>query len=286
MKTNYKVSHDAILKEYLQEIGLSRHYLKKVKLYGKMYINGEVAKNYYNVKKDDVITLELDEALNEDIEIKSDIKLDIKYEDEYLIIINKPVDLATLPTKKHFYDNVISLVKKHYIDNNINSNIHVVNRLDFSTSGLMVIAKDGLTHFNLSPKDNEKIIKRKYLAIIDGIMDRKEGVINLPIARLNDGMKRTVSIDGKDSITLYKVLKEENGRSLVDIELVTGRTHQIRVHFSYLGYPLVGDKLYNPNYNNEKRLYLHCYYVSFVHPYTNKLIEVEDYDQDFLDFNL
>ena len=282
MKTVYLCEHDAILKEYLLEIGLSRHYCKKVKLYGKMYINDVEAKNYFPLKKGDKITIELDEELNQEVVPLIDTKLDIRYEDDFLLVINKPVNLATLPTKKHFYDNVISLVKKHYLDKGINSNIHVVNRLDYSTSGLMVIAKDGLTHYLLTPKD-EKVIKRKYKALVCGKMDKKSGVIDLPISRIPGSMKREVSENGKDAQTIYHVEKEYLDKSLVDIELVTGRTHQIRVHFSYLGYPLIGDKLYNENYNNEERLCLHCYYVSFIHPHTKEQITIID-DSDV--FNL
>ena len=279
MKTNYIVTHDAILKEYLLEIRLSRHFCKKVKLYGKMYVNDIEVKNYVSVKTKDIITLELDEELNQNVVLMDSIKLDIKYEDEYLLIINKPSDLATLPTKKHFTDNVISLVKNYYLNKNINSNIHIVNRLDYSTSGLMVIAKDGLTHFKLSPID-KKVITRKYVALVDGIIPEKKGEIGLPIARIEGSIKREVNSDGKYAKTLYKVIKEVNGKTLVDVELVTGRTHQIRVHFSHLGFPLVGDKLYNDNYNNEDRLCLHCYYVSFVHPYTNNIIEIIDENKD------
>lgn len=280
MELTYICEKEMLLKEYLVYLGLSRRFCKKVKLYGKMMINDEIALNFYPVHVGDKITLEYNEGTNEGIlTLKND--LDIVYEDSHILVVNKPANLATQPSRKHFEYNLVSMVKGYFEKNGINSNIHVVNRLDYATSGLMVIAKDGFTHFALT---KEKIISRYYYAVIHGIMDKKEGVIDLPIARLSSSsIKREVSSEGKPAITHYKVVKEDvkNNTSVVKIKLETGRTHQIRVHFAYLGYPLVGDALYNPLYNDEERLYLHSYKVEFISPYTNELISLEK-DPDFL----
>ncbi len=270
MKLEFVSDYNGILKEYLNTLNLSKRFLKRVKLYGTMMINNNVCKNYYEIKKGDLITLEYNEDTNDDL-VSKDFNLDIIYEDNHVLIINKPFNISSQPSHKHFEDNIVSYVKSYFNKNSINSNVHVVTRLDFSTSGLMIIAKDGLTHFKLT---NEKIIKKKYKAIIEGTLDEKEGVINLPIRREQVGsIKRIVSSDGKEAITEYKVIKENKNRSLVDINLITGRTHQIRVHFSYLNHPLVGDKLYG---HDDKRLYLHCYYLEYVDPFTNKLICIEN----------
>ncbi len=279
MKIDILVKHNSVLKDYLLEYGLSKKLCRKIKLYGKMYINGVESKNYFPVKTNDLITLVYDEQENDDIKA-TEYKLDIVYEDEHILVINKPYDLASQPSKLHYENNVISYVKKYFKDNNINSNIHVVNRLDYQTSGLMTIAKDGYTHYLLT---KEKVIKRKYYCLVEGILDQKEGLINLPIARKEEnGILREVNSQGKEALTKYKVIAEYNNLiqldtitienySLVDVELLTGRTHQIRVHFSYLNYPLIGDKLYGHAY---KRLMLHCYYLSFINPYTGKFIEI------------
>lgn len=276
MKIDIKVEYPSILKEYILEYGLSRRFCRKVKLYGKMYINGIESPNYTKVNKDDIITLILEEDINDNIISKS-IELEILYEDEHIIVINKPHDLASQPSKLHYENNVISYVKDYFKKNHINSNVHLVNRLDYQTSGLMIIAKDGYTHF-LYSKVN---IQRKYKCLIEGIITPKEGIINLPIARkLSDSILREVNQEGKQAITKYKVIDVINKKfenvnidqcSLVDVELFTGRTHQIRVHFSYLGHPIVGDKLYG---HIDKRLMLHCYYLSFINPYTNNKIEI------------
>ena len=271
MKLEYICEQEMLLKEYLVYLGLSRRFCKRVKLYGKMFINGEIALNFYPVKKGDKITLDYNEGENQEILSQYD-ELDIVYEDNHILVINKKENIATQPSKRHYYNNIVSMVKGYFEKKGINSNVHIVNRLDFATSGLMVIAKDGFTHHALT---KEKVIKRYYYALVEGIIQEKEGTINLPIARINDdAIKREVNELGKEAITNYKVVKEnkEKNISLVEINLVTGRTHQIRVHFSYLGHPLIGDKLYNPNYSDAERLFLHSFKVEFINPYTNEQI--------------
>ena len=270
MVLEYICEQDMLLKEYLVYLGLSRRFCKRVKLYGKMMINGEIALNFYPVKKGDKITLEFNENTNEEI-LTQNSDLDVVYEDQNILIINKKENIATQPSKRHYYNNIISMIKGYFEEKGINSNVHVVTRLDYATSGLMVIAKNGFMHYALT---KEKTINRYYYALVEGIIPEKEGVINLPIARSNDVIKREVNENGKEAITNYKVIKEDKNKnlSLVKVNLVTGRTHQIRVHFSYLGYPLVGDKLYNPNYSDEERLYLHSYKVEFINPSTNELV--------------
>ena len=274
MELVYKVEQEMLLKEYLVYLGLSRRFIKKVKLYGKMYINGILSKNYYPVKTGDVITLEYDEEENDEILTQKE-ELDILYEDSHILVVNKMSNLATQPSRKHYYNNLVSIVKGYFEDNNINSNVHIVNRLDYATSGLMVIAKDGFTHHALT---KDKVINRYYYALVSGFLSEKEGTINLPIARMSDSsIKRMVDENGKVAITHYKVINEdkENNTSLVEIKLETGRTHQIRVHFSYLGHPLIGDQLYNLNCVDSSRLCLHCFKIEFINPYTDEKIVLE-----------
>ena len=263
MKLDYKVEKESILKDYLLEIGLSRRFCRRVKLYGKIYLNGKETKNFVNVFPGDIITLEYEEEENEEI-LSKEANLDIRYEDEHILVINKPEGLTSQPSRLHYEDNVISYVKSYLQKNNISTNVHVVTRLDFQTSGLMIIAKDGHTHYLLT-KDN--IIEKRYKAIVSGILIEKQGLIDLPIARKDEiSILREINISGKKAVTEYKVLKEIKNKSLVEVKLHTGRTHQIRVHFSALGHPLIGDKLYG---KEEKRLMLHCYYLRFKNPYYN-----------------
>ena len=268
MKIKYIVDQDNIkLKDFLKEKGLSRNILKRVRLDDIAYVNGNLVKNYYEVKKGDIIEIDYKESLNEDFKI-NDIPLDILYEDEYLLIVNKPSELAIQPSRRHQEDNLISSVKKYYLENNIDSNIHIVTRLDFSTSGIVLIAKNGYIHNLLNDAKFTKI----YLCKVHGKFEKLEGEYTDPIRRIEDiNIKRWVFDDGKKAKTLYKVL--ENGDiSLVEVRLLTGRTHQIRVHFAYHNHPLLGDKLYGLA---DGALMLHCYKLEFVHPISGETIKIE-----------
>lgn len=271
MILKYVIEEDALLvKEYLEKIGLSRNIRKKARVQDIIYINGDKSKNYVLLHKGDILELKFTEKANDNItSVASD--LDIKYEDEYLMVINKPKGISSQPSRKHVTDNIISMIKHYFEVNNINSNVHLVNRLDFQTSGLMIIAKDGITHFAFSKID----IKKLYLCEIVGHIEPVSGIIDLPIAREKaPSIKRYVSEEGKRSITKYKVIKKLENKDLVEVLLETGRTHQIRVHFSYLHHPLVGDELYG---TKDECLKLHCFSLTFKHPWKNENIEIVDY---------
>ena len=271
MILKYIIEEEKILvKEYLELKGLSRNIRKKARIEDVIYINGQKARNYYELHRGDILELIFEEQMNQEIDVNNkDFK--ILFEDQYIMIIEKESGISSQPSRKHPTDNVISCVKNYFMKNNINSNIHLVNRLDFSTSGLMIIAKDGITHFEFS-KIN---IVKKYLCEITGHINPNNGTINLPIGRYDaPSIKRYVTEEGKESITHYKVIKNNENTDYVEVTLETGRTHQIRVHFSYLGHPLIGDELYGTKADNLK---LHCYYLSFNHPWTNERIEVKNY---------
>lgn len=274
MKIEYVVEekyHGLMLKEYILEKGISKNLAKKFKLYGKMYINDELAKNYFKVNSNDKVTLIYNENMNKEINTVSK-DIEILYEDENLLVVSKESNLASQPSHKHQEDNLISYIKNYFIKNNINSNIHLVNRLDYSTSGLMIVAKNGYAHYLLT-KDDKMDIVRKYLAIVEGKLEKKEDKVILKIDRESPiSIKRKVTEAGKVAITNYKVLKEYDNESLVELDLETGRTHQIRVTMAYLGNSVVGDKLYGKEKDN---LMLHCYYLKFYNPFSNKWIEIK-----------
>ena len=264
--------NEILVKEFLEKKGLSRNLRKKARINDIIYINGVKAKNYFPLYKGDLLELVFTEKMNDEIESNEEIEIEILYEDDYILVVNKPSGISSQPSRKHQTDNLISCIKSYFIKNNIQSNIHLVNRLDFSTSGLMIIAKDGVTHFEFS-KIN---ILKKYVCEIEGHINPDNGVINLPIDRYEaPSIKRYVSENGKPSITYYNVIKKKNNTDIVDVTLGTGRTHQIRVHFSHLGHPLIGDELYG---KKDEFLKLHCYCLSFNHPWDDtKKIEVIKY---------
>ena len=271
MKVKYIVEEENILvKEYLELKGLSRKLRKKVRVQDIIYINGQKARNYYPLHKGDILELFFEEKMNEDIEV-NDYQLNIIYEDEYLIIIDKPRGLSSQPSRKHPKDNIISCVKNYFINQGITNNIHLVNRLDLATSGLMIIAKDGITHFEFSKIEIEK----KYLCEIEGFIEPTSGTIDEPIDRYPaPNIRRYVCESGKRSITHYKVLEKYENSELIEVLLETGRTHQIRVHFSYKGHPLIGDELYG---TKKDYLRLHCFSLKFIHPITKQEISVSNY---------
>lgn len=259
----------ASVKEYLREMGLSRKSEKKVKTNAGIFINHQPAKNCFPLNKNDLLELVINEEENPAIK-PSFIPLRIKYEDEYLLMAVKPRNLASQPSRKHLQDNLISAVKYYFNENNITSNIHLVGRLDYATSGLVIVAKDGITHYLLK-KTN---ITRKYLCHVAGRIN-SEGVINLPIAKEDaPSIKSYVTPSGKTSTTRYRVIDTNDAQTLVEAELLTGRTHQIRVHFSAINHPVIGDELYG---TKAGFLHLHCYKLSFKHPYTKREITVVDY---------
>ena len=264
--------NEILVKEFLEKKGLSRNLRKKARINDIIYINGVKARNYFPLYKGDLLELVFTEKMNDEIESNEEIEIEILYEDDYILVVNKPRGISSQPSRKHQTDNLISCIKSYFIKNNIQSNIHLVNRLDFSTSGLMIIAKDGVTHFEFS-KIN---ILKKYVCEIEGHINPDNGVINLPIDRYEaPSIKRYVSENGKPSITYYNVIKKKNNTDIVDVTLGTGRTHQIRVHFSHLGHPLIGDELYG---KKDEFLKLHCYCLSFNHPWDDtKKIEVIKY---------
>lgn len=268
MIIKYEIEEDNILiKEYLKNKELSSTFLKKVKLYGEFRLNGAIVKNYHVLKKGDILELLLEETINQEIET-SKIDFKILYEDKWLMVISKPRDIACQPTRKHFLDNIISGLKHYFLENDISSNIHIVNRLDFSTSGLMIVAKSGFIHSALQ----KSTMERKYVALVNGILNCKKGLIDLPIARRDEiSIKREISKTGKKALTEYIVLKEDQSNSYLLLKLHTGRTHQIRLHLSHLGHSIIGDGLYG---DIAGELKLHCCYMEFIHPISKEVVSV------------
>lgn len=268
MELKFIAIKESLVKDVLKENGVSRTLGRKIKLYGKIYVNEMEVKNHLLVKPGDEIKVILPPKINKNI-YKSENELDVLYEDEWILIVNKEPDLSIQPSKKHSKDNLVSRVLGYFSSKNESSNCHVLTRLDYATSGIVVIAKNAYVHNLLSQGE----ITKKYVAEIDGKLDKELGKIRLPIARDSSSfIKRKVDESGKDAITLYKYLKGNNGSSLYELTLVTGRTHQIRVHLSHLGFPIIGDKLYGGI--PADRLHLHACYISFSHPITSKRVDI------------
>ena len=279
MKYIYVCDKEMLLKEYFIYLGLSQRMIKQIRAQDNIYVNGIHKKNYEMIHVNDVLELEFSEKdVNANVSKKD---IDIVYEDDYYLIVNKCANLASHPTKSHLDDNLLARVKYYFEKKNEDVIPRLVNRLDFSTSGLIIISKSRLAHYKISKINYEK----KYLCLVKGNLeiDNEEKVIDTLIDRYPaPNIRRFVSVDsGQRAITIYKAVKNIDGNCLVECTLVTGRTHQIRVHMAYINHPIINDKLYNPDcFDLEDKLnydtmYLHSYYISFIHPFTNEKIEVK-----------
>ena len=205
--------------------------------------------------------------------------LNILYEDDYLLIINKPAGIPVHPSILHYEDSLSSGVKYYFDKINLHKKIRPVNRLDNNTTGIVIFAKNEYVHDLLSRQMQNKEFKKEYIAICEGHLENKSGTINVPIARKeNSIIERCINPDGDIAITHYKVIKEfiKNDIKMSEllINLETGRTHQIRVHLSYIGHPIVGDTLYGKESLLISRQALHAYKVYFKHPITNENMEI------------
>lgn len=202
-------------------------------------------------------------------------KLDIIYEDNYLLVLNKPAGIPVHPSALHFEDTLSNGVKYYFDVMEIHKKIRIVNRLDKDTSGIVIFAKNEYIQEMLSLQMRDNCFKKEYIGILSGKLDSQEGTISAPIARKRDSIiERCINEAGQASITHYYVIRVFNNMSLVHFILETGRTHQIRVHSQYIGHPIVGDTLYGTSSPIISRQALHSYKVKFVHPITKKKIEL------------
>lgn len=267
---NY-INVDEILSSYFSISARLRSKLIKLQ---KIMLNGNPVDTRQSVNPFDIITVCLDYDEDNSNIIPFKMKLDILYEDEWFLIINKPAGIAIHPSLLH-YSNSLSNGIKYYFDSiNLKKKIRPINRLDTNTSGLCVFAKCEYIQECFIKQMAEKSFKKEYLCLVGGIFDKKFGTINLPIARKSGSIiERCVDENGQMAITNYKVIDEFKDYSLVKCLLETGRTHQIRVHMSYIGHPLLGDTLYGNSSGLIARQALHSYIIQFIHPITKKVLK-------------
>lgn len=198
--------------------------------------------------------------------------LNIVYEDEDILVINKPAGMPIHPSMKNYYNSLANALAWYYQDQGKPFIFRCSNRLDRDTSGLTVISKHLVSASIMADMTKKRLVHREYLAIVKGDLTTPAGTITAPLSRKEGSIiERTVDFDhGEEAITHYKLVKKENGHSLVSLQLETGRTHQIRIHMKYLGYPLIGDYLYNPDMEHITRQALHSYHMEFPHPITGQ----------------
>lgn len=273
-----KEGQDVKIRDYMKEnLNLSGRFIRGSAMDRRLRVNGKEVKLNYKLQEDDVIEVTVNAEESQNIE-GEDLNIKVIYEDDDLLIVDKPPFMVVHPTKSHPMGTLANGVIHHFRSNNDNSIVRLVSRLDRDTSGLIMIAKNQFSHMNLAKSMEKNLIKKSYLAIIHGNLENQEGTIDLPIGRPTDEtIKRAVLENGQRSITHYKVKESYKEGTLVELVLETGRTHQIRVHLSYVGCPIYGEQLYS-DFNDEElisRQALHAYALTLPHPRSGEILNFE-----------
>jgi 23S rRNA pseudouridine1911/1915/1917 synthase len=246
---------------------------------GAVLVNGETVKTNYKVKPDDVVTVSVPDAEPLDIEAEN-LNLEIVYEDEDVLVVNKPRGMVVHPAPGHTSGTLVNGLMYQVKDlSGINGVMRpgIVHRIDKDTSGLLMVAKNDKAHVSLVDQLVKKTVTRKYIALVHGHIPHDKGTVDAPIGRdPRDRQSMTVVDSGKHAITHFRVLERFGNFTLVECRLETGRTHQIRVHMKYIGYPLAGDPKYGPKKTIEfDGQALHAAVIGFIHPRTEEYMEYE-----------
>lgn len=258
-----KEHHQSRIDDFALYHHISKKALKDIKLHGDILVNDIHQTVRYQLHEGETITFIFPKENNQIV--PQDIPLKIVYEDDYLMVIDKPSNLPCIPTRAHPHHTLANAISYYYQQIGLSSTIHLVNRLDKETSGLMIVAKYRYIHDLM----NNHHIYRLYKAHVKGKVN--QGQIDLPIYKDGYHMKRIIDQRGKPSITYYRCLKSYGDYSLVECRLETGRTHQIRLHMSSIGHPLLGDSLYGDGIGTFD---LTSFKICFVHPITKQVISI------------
>ena len=278
-KFNYTVTDLDIgssIKEIIrQNFSFSSRMMARIKRNDCIYLNGNPVRLFIVPNLGDIIEIDLPEEQSHFT--PQNIPIISLFEDDDLLVINKPAGYVVHPTSGHPVNTIANGIAKYMIDTNQSFKIRFINRLDMDTSGLLVIAKNAHCQDSIVKQMKAGKVIKKYIAVVNGILPNDKGTIDLPIGRPDpERVERSVMEGGHPSITHYTVLQSfEHGYSLVELQLETGRTHQIRVHMSHIGFPIVGDHLYGKeNARLIERQALHAHFISFYHPISDELIEL------------
>lgn len=264
------------IEQYLKGKGYSSQCIKELKkMPESILLNGKWEYMRTLLKAEDALVVHVQEEASSEKIPPVEIPLDIVYEDEDIMVINKPADMPIHPSLNHYYNSLANGLAWYFERQDKPFIFRCVNRLDRDTSGLTIIAKHMLSGGILSSMVAKRDIHREYRAIVRGKLTPDAGTINAPIARVGESIiERTVDYEkGDRAVTHYQTVAYKNGHSLLSIHLETGRTHQIRVHMKHIGFPLIGDYLYNPDMEYMTRQALHSYRLQFKHPITGEAMD-------------
>ena len=267
-------------KYLIDKLNISRSKVQKLIDNDKVLVNDKIVKSSYIVKIDDTIMVDPD--LLEETTIKPEnIKLDIVYEDEYLLVVNKPSGMVVHPAPGNYTNTLVNALMYHCNNNlsSVNGAVRpgIVHRIDADTSGLLLVAKNDEVHNDLAKQISEKSVKREYVALVHGIINEDSATIDAPIGRDKNNRKKmaVTSENSKEAVTHLYVLERLNNATLIKCVLETGRTHQIRVHLNYINHPIVNDPVYGlrKQENVSFGQMLHAKTIGFIHPITKQYLE-------------
>jgi len=273
----------------IEKLDFSRSKIQKMIKDNYILVNDKKTKNSYVLRKNDIIIVNDD--YEEEMKVEAEnIPLDIIYEDDDLIIVNKPKGMVVHPGNGNFNGTLVNALMHHSLElSTVNGEFRpgIVHRIDKDTSGLLMIAKNDFTHNALAQQLSLKETHRKYIALVWGVITNNTGTIDAPIGRDSKDRKKmaVTDVNSKNAVTHFTVLERYNNATLISCKLETGRTHQIRVHMNYIGHPVVNDPVYGSRKKiNDKGQCLHAEEIGFIHPRTNKYMEFKvDCPKDFMD---
>lgn len=264
-----------LIRDFLKEQAISRTALTDIKFKGGSILVNEKEENVrYKLMQGDCLRLYFPPEIPSEGVKGEDIPLNIIFEDEYLLVVNKPYEMNTIPSREHPTGSLANALVGYYEKTGVRATSHIVTRLDRNTSGLVLVAKHRHVHHLFSEAQKKRGVKRIYEAFAGGCVTDNQGKIEEPIGRKADSIiEREVRADGQYACTNFQVIKRYDGFTHLELRLETGRTHQIRVHMAFLGHPLLGDDLYGGNTDLIQRQALHCKKLKFFHPF--KMTEME-----------
>lgn len=260
------------LEKFLDTKDISGRLFRKLYKDKKIFVNGKFKRKDLELQIHDTVSIYMDDE--EDNTIPEDIKLHIVYEDYDLLILNKQPNMVVHLTKSHQSNTLSNGIAYYFKSKGIKRKIRFVNRLDMDTTGILIVAKNPYAHQQIALQFETNKVQKKYQAIVNGIPEKNEDFIDVPIGREEDkSIKKTVTEEGQEALTKYKVLEKYKNAALLDVQIFTGRSHQIRVHLNHIGCPIIGDTLYNEPSPYISRQSLHSYYLKLEHPRTREIME-------------
>ncbi len=263
-----------------QKFHFSTRLYNKIKRQNLFTVNGKIEKLYFEAKEGEVLKVNMPDEKS-DFPPEKEIPIVPVYEDDDLLIVDKPAGYVVHPTHSYVNHTMVNGLMQYMMDTEQSFKIRLINRLDMDTSGLLSFAKNSHSQDIIVKQMSNKKVTKKYIALVEGIVESDNGTIDLPIGRESNHVRRKVMKEGQPSVTHYKVIQRFDAggdsyknHTLVELVLETGRTHQIRVHMSHIGHPIAGDDLYGGSQTYIKRQALHAGYFSFYHPASGNFVEV------------